>query len=92
MICGMGKWQLQEAKARFSEFLDSALKKGPQIVTRRGIEEAVLVPMNEWRRLQQQSRPTIKELLLGDGPRFEDLVPKRGAWKRREVIDLDGSE
>jgi antitoxin Phd len=84
----MNSWQLQEAKARFSEFLDAALKKGPQVVTRRGVEAAVLVPIEEWRRLQHESRPNIKELLLGPGPRFEDIVPKRGAWKRRSAIDF----
>lgn len=84
----MNSWQLQEAKARFSEFLDAALKKGPQVVTRRGVEAAVLVPMEEWRRLQRESRPNIKELLLGEGPRFEDIAPKRGAWKRRPAKDF----
>jgi prevent-host-death family protein len=83
----MGSWQLQEAKARFSEFLDAAIKKGPQVVTRRGVETAVLVPIEEWRRLQQANRPNIKELLLGPGPR--DLVlPKRSRWKRRPPIDF----
>jgi len=81
-------WQLQKAKAQFSDFLDAALKKGPQIVTRRGIAEAVLVPIGQWRRLQSQSRPNIKELLLGHGPRFDDIAPKRGAWKRRPTVDL----
>ena len=81
-------WQLQQAKARFSEFLNAALKKGPQVVTRRGVEAAVLVPIQEWRRLQRESRPNIKELLLGPGPRFEDIVPKRGAWKRRPPVDF----
>ncbi len=84
----MDSWQLQEAKARFSEFLDAAIKKGPQLVTRRGVTEAVLVPIDEWRRLQRDSRPNIKELLLGGGPRFEDIVPKRGRWKRRTPIDF----
>ena len=72
----MASWQLQEAKSRFSEFLNAALKKGPQIVTRRGVEEAVLVPIEEWRRMQQSSRPNIKELLLGPGPRFDIVIPK----------------
>ena|ERR1017187_420794 len=88
----MNSWQLQEAKARFSEFLDAALKKGPQVVTRRGVEAAVLVPIEEWRRLQRESRPNIKELLLGPGPRFEDVVPKRGAWKRRPAVDFSESD
>jgi antitoxin Phd len=84
-------WPLQEAKARFSEFLDAALKKGPQIVTRRGVEEAVLVPMEEWRRLQETNRPNIKELLLA-GPRFENIAPQRGRWKRRPAIDFSGPD
>jgi antitoxin Phd len=88
----MSSWQLQEAKARFSEFLDAALKKGPQVVTRRGIEEAVLVPIEEWRRLQRESRPNIKELLLAEGPRFENIAPPRGAWKARPPIDFNQSE
>ena len=84
----MNSWQLQDAKARFSEFLEAALKKGPQVVTRRGVEAAILVPMEEWRRLQRESRPNIKELLLSEGPRFEDIAPKRGTWKRRPPIDF----
>jgi antitoxin Phd len=51
----MATWQLQDAKARFSEFLDAALKKGPQVMPRRGIEEAVLVPIEEWRLAQHKS-------------------------------------
>ena len=84
----MDSWQLQDAKARFSAFLEAALKKGPQMVTRRGLEEAVLVPIEEWRRLQRQSRPNLKELLLGEGPRFDDIVPARGRWKRRRPVDF----
>lgn len=86
----MNSWQLQDAKARFSEFLDAALKKGPQVVTRRGVEAAVLVPIEEWRRLQRESRPNIKELLLAEGPRFENIVPKRGGWKTRSLIAFTG--
>lgn len=84
----MGSWKLQDAKARFSELLDTVLKKGPQVVTRRGVEAAVLVPMEEWRRLQQASRPGLKELLLGAGPRFEDLAPARRQRKRRPPVEL----
>jgi len=77
-------WQVQDAKARFSELLDTALKKGPQVVTRRGMEAAVLVPIEEWKRLQRSSRPGIKALLLGPGPRFENVVPDRHALRRRD--------
>jgi antitoxin Phd len=84
----MGSWQLQDAKARFSEFLDAALKKGPQVVTRRGVETAVLVPIEEWRRMQAVSRPGIKELLLS-GPRFDNIIPPRKKWKRRSPVEFE---
>ena len=41
----MHTWPVQDAKARFSELLDACLVEGPQMVTRRGAEAAVLVPM-----------------------------------------------
>jgi antitoxin Phd len=84
----MGSWQLQEAKARFSEFLDAALTKGPQVVTRRGVEAAVLVPIEEWRRMRSESRPSVKELLRS-GPRFENLIPPRRRWKRRPPVEFE---
>ena len=63
------RWPVQDAKARFSELLEASLNEGPQIVTRRGVETAVLVPFEEWRRLQSSARPTLKELLLAVEPR-----------------------
>ena len=84
----MHTWQLQDAKARFSEFLDAALEHGPQIVTRRGIEAAVLVPIEEWRRLQQGRGPNIKELLLS-GPKFDNLVLPRRKRRRRPPVEFE---
>jgi len=88
----MNSWQLQQAKARFSEFLEAALKEGPQVVTRRGVEEAVLVSIEEWRRLQRVRYPNIKEWLLGEGPRLGDIVPKRRGSKSRPAIHFSGPE
>jgi len=82
-------WQLQEAKARFSEFLTAALEKGPQIVTRRGVETAVLVPISEWRRLQQAARPGLKDLLLEASPTFDDFAPERVPLNRREPVEFE---
>ena len=84
----MAAWQVQDAKARFSELLELTLKKGPQIVTRRGVEAAVLVPIDEWRRLQKSARPSLKALLLGPGPRFENLIPDRGTVRRRKPVNV----
>ena len=55
-------WQIQEAKARFSELVDRTLKEGPQTVTRHGKPVAVLVPVDEYRRLRTGGR-TFKALL-----------------------------
>lgn len=84
----MASWQVQDAKARFSEFLEASLKKGPQVVTRRGIETAVLVPIEEWRRLRSASKPRLKDLLLAEAPRFEDGVPNRKNLRRRRPPEL----
>ncbi len=81
----MTSWQVQDAKARFSEFLDATIKKGPQVVTRRGIETAVFVPIEEWKRLQKAARPTLKDLLLAPGARLENLIPGRHKLRRRTV-------
>lgn len=79
-------WPVQEAKARFSELLEKSASEGPQVVTKRGIETAVLVPIEEWRRLKQRARPGLKELLLAPEPRFEEGLPypKRGRLRRRK--------
>ena len=85
----MHVWPVQDAKARFSEFLDSCLSEGPQMVTRRGVEAAVLIPVQEWRGLQAAARPSLKALLLADEARTDELVPTRGKGRRRAPVDLD---
>jgi len=44
------------------------------MVTRRGTEAAVLVPVQEWRRLQSAARPSLKQLLLSDQARIDMSV------------------
>ncbi len=84
----MHTWPVQDAKARFSEFLDACLVEGPQMVTRRGAEAAVLVPVQEWRRLQSATRPSLKQLLLADQARTDMIMPARGQAKRRKVESM----
>jgi prevent-host-death family protein len=83
-------WQVYDAKARFSEFLDASLKDGPQIITKRGVEAAVLVSIDEWKRLRTQTRPSLKDILLDPGgPRFEDIVPPRGGNPSRPPVEFE---
>jgi prevent-host-death family protein len=84
----MKTWPVQDAKARFSELLDACLLDGPQMVTKRGTEAAVLVPVAEWRRLQAAARPSLKDLLLSDSGRTDALTTPRGAARRRKVTAL----
>lgn len=82
-------WQVQDAKARFSELLATSLVEGPQIVTKRGVETAVLVPIEQWRRLEKMAKPDLKELLLAPEPRTETLVPPRREFRRRAAPTFD---
>jgi antitoxin Phd len=84
----MQTWPVQDAKARFSEFLEKCLTEGPQMVTKRGTEAAVLVPAEEWRRLQASARPSLKELLLSEHARVDLPVLARGGARRRKPAAL----
>jgi antitoxin Phd len=79
----MKAWPVQDAKARFSELLETCLRDGPQLVTRRGEKAAVLVPAAQWQRLTSLGKPTLKDLLLTDVGRFDMEIPSRGKKRRR---------
>ncbi|HEY1683828.1 MAG TPA: type II toxin-antitoxin system Phd/YefM family antitoxin [Tepidisphaeraceae bacterium] len=72
----MNRWQLQEAKSRFSEVIELALEKGPQIITRRGQETAVLISAEEFRRLQSLRKP-LGQFLLHSPLRGSNLDLRR---------------
>jgi prevent-host-death family protein len=83
----MRSWPVQDAKARFSELLNSCEQEGAQLVTRRGEEAAVLLPIAEWRRLTA-ARPGLKSLLLAPEPRSDALAPtERGKARHRAAPD-----
>jgi antitoxin Phd len=44
-------WQLQEAKNKLSEVVEEALQHGPQVITKRGAETAVIISFKEYRRM-----------------------------------------
>ncbi len=85
----MQTWPVQDAKARFSEFLEACIAEGPQMVTKRGTEAAVLVPVGVWRRMQAASKPSLKELLLSDAGRGNLVLPARGQAHRRNVQEME---
>lgn len=47
-------WQLQEAKNKFSQVVDEAQTKGPQVITRRGMEIAVVVSYADYIKMKDK--------------------------------------
>ncbi len=83
------KWSVQDAKSRFSELLETAVAEGPQIVTKRGIEAAVLLPIEQWRQLERMTRPNLKDLLLAPEARTEELTPPRRLYRHRTPTAME---
>ena len=55
-------WKLQEAKNRFSEVVNEAVRSGPQVVTRHGRETAVILSIEDYRRLVRPDVPLVEFL------------------------------
>jgi prevent-host-death family protein len=89
-------WQVQEAKQRFSEVLRAVRDEGPQTITRHGKEIAVVVDIDEYRRLAGPKRD-FKDLMLGPpyndefAEIMEEIVADRQNHVMRE-IDLGSEE
>ncbi len=58
---GDRRWQLQDAKNRLSEVVDEAICHGPQMITRRGTDAAVVVSATDWARITRPA-PLIETL------------------------------
>ena len=83
----MQDWPLQDAKARLSQLVNTALKKGPQQISRRGKRAVIVVPADEWDRLTGAKRLSVKDWLLGE-PRVEIELPSRKRFRRRPTPEL----
>jgi len=79
------RWQLHEAKQRFSELVRHARAHGPQVVTKHGEEVAVVVSIEEYRRLTDEL-PSFKEFLLA-APDLDALEVDRPREPAR-VVEL----
>lgn len=61
-------WQLQSAKARFSELFRRVYSEGPQYVTRQGKEAVVVIPAEEFERLKRKKKRVGLVQLLAESP------------------------
>ena len=78
-------WSVAEAKARLSELLDHALNDGPQAITRRGREIAVVVSTEEWQRKTSRSG-SLAEFLAASPLRGSDLDAGRVDTPARDAV------
>jgi prevent-host-death family protein len=44
-------WQIQEAKNKFSEVVEEAINNGPQVITKRGVETAIVLSYSDYRKM-----------------------------------------
>lgn len=77
-------WSVADAKARFSELIEQVLHDGPQAITRRGQEVAVVVSIEEWRRKTDRSG-SLAEFLAGSPLRDSDLDIDRVDIPARDI-------
>jgi prevent-host-death family protein len=80
----MDTWQLQDAKNRFSEVVENARTRGPQLVTRRGVEAVVVLSHEEYERLSAP-RQRLVDLMRGSPLVGVDLELERQAGAPRNV-------
>ena len=59
----MHTWQLQEAKSRFSELVETAMAKGPQIVTKRGVASVVVLSKTDYDKLKKKKKSLFEVLM-----------------------------
>lgn len=78
------RWQLQDAKARFSELFSEVLSSGAQYVSRRGKETIVLIPEDEYRKLKGEKSSFVSFLFSGPGANL-DITRSRDIGRK---VDL----
>lgn len=58
----MDSWSLQDAKAKFSEFVRLVKSKGPHVVTLRGKPEVIVMTIKDYEALSSQ-KPSLMALM-----------------------------
>lgn len=80
----MQTWQLQEAKARFSEVVKKAREEGPQEVTVRGEPYVVVLAREEYDRLVRP-RPSLVAFMQSSPMAGADLTLERDQSPVRDL-------
>jgi prevent-host-death family protein len=82
----LGRWLLQDAKARFSELVRRVRTEGPQHVTVHGRDEVVVVAAEEFRRLKGDLTGEALVAAMQASPYREvDIEPRRDRMSVRDI-------
>ena len=78
------RWQLQDAKNKFSNLVIQAQEKGPQIVTKHGKEAVIVLSIEEYKKLTKPKKSLVQ--FFQDSPLAqEDISLERSKEKPRDV-------
>jgi prevent-host-death family protein len=80
-------WQLKEAKNKLSRVVENALDDGPQIITRRGVEVAVVLSYAEYQKMLA-SRQRLSDFFRGSPLAGVDVDLTRDTSDARDDIQL----
>jgi antitoxin Phd len=80
-------WQLQEAKNKFSEVVEKSLTDGPQVITKRGVETAIVLSYAEYRKLLAGQKK-LSEFFRNSPLAEVDLDLTRDASPLRDLVTL----
>nr|AGC72836.1 prevent-host-death family protein [uncultured bacterium A1Q1_fos_1246] len=80
-------WQLQEAKNKLSRVVTDAIQEGPQVITRHGVEVAIVLSMSEYRKLVAP-RQKLSQFFRESPLRGLELDLSRDDSPQRDDLDL----
>lgn len=83
----MAAWQIQEAKNKLSELIDRAIAEGPQIITRHGVEIAVVIPFSSFRKLTGRTQG-LGDFFMSSPLHKSGLVIERDKQSKLRDIEL----
>ena len=80
----MRQWQLQEAKAKFSEVVKLANQEGPQEITMRGQPTAVLISLKDFEKIKKK-KPSLVSFMRSSPLVGVDLELERDKSPARDI-------
>ncbi len=80
-------WQLQEAKNKFSRVIEDAVNSGPQIITKRGVEVAIVISYENYQKMVA-SRGRLSDFFRESPLMGVDLDLSRDKSAAREDVEL----